>query len=163
LLFFLALLIQNLIDHLPEYIGSPPLHAQIITSLHPWISSIQSLWDSPNAAKTFLIVRYDVQRRSPLIGDRNDDLLVFHIVSICRRIRDLSVTTTRNATLRPLMDTQDLSIIGSPMNDSTFVRCSHRYDPLSCLQRMIACGLIHDYIGSSHITHAICQMQRHLR
>jgi hypothetical protein len=52
LLFFLALLIQSLIDHLPENVGSPLLHAQVVTSLHPWTSLIQSLWDSPNAVKT---------------------------------------------------------------------------------------------------------------
>jgi hypothetical protein len=137
LLFFLALLTQSLIDHLPECVGSPLLHAQIVTSLHPWISLMQSLWDTPNAVKTFLIVRCDTQHRSPLIGDRNDDLFVFHIVSICRQIRDLNATTTHNTTSLPSMDTQDLSIVGSPMIDSAFLRCSCRCDPFSHLQRMV--------------------------
>jgi hypothetical protein len=102
-LFFLTLLTQSLIDNPPEHVGSPSpsLHTKVVASLHPWISLMQSLWDSPNEGKTFLVTIYGVQRRSPLIGamtDGNNDPFIFHIVSICQQIRDLNAAMTRNAT-----------------------------------------------------------------
>jgi hypothetical protein len=142
LLFLLTLLVQSLIDHLPEHVGSQILHTQVIASPSPWTLLIQSLSESPNDVKTFFMVRYGQRLHSPLINA----MIIIDNDTNCRLIHDLYVTTICDMPTIPFpyVDTRDLSTIRSPMIDNSFLWWS-RNDLFSHLRRAVARRLISDY------------------
>jgi hypothetical protein len=143
LMFSPILLVQNLINCLPEYVGYQTLPAQTIISLSFQTLFMQSLLESPDGVKTFSMSRCAQQLCSqsvnPMIATNSD-----------RSSSCVAQTYWQDIAMHDVyysflcVNAWNLSAIESSMIDKSFLRWSCN-DPFSRLRQVTARGLIQSH------------------